>query len=440
MAWPDVKLLHIVPLGAALVPLLFPLLESSVRKLAVSMPTTPYEDKKKGLWVSEIYDGYKPNGRPNRSRVTAKSKNECIRKAQDRYKQMVNGEYRPGRTPSVEGWMNEWLTNIAPSHRTYNVMQNYRSFSRKHIVPAIGKRKLDNLTPADIRQMHTEIKDKGLSDRMVQQVHALLARALKDAVREGVIPKSPCDMMDRPQAVMQEAKSLSVVESKAVLRQAVAQDDVMSTRWITGLLTGLRQGEALGLTWDRLDLTAGTMRIDRQLDTAPVTHGCGQERGGEWPCGARWASYCDTPIIDDSGPEKIDHIVRSFVWRSPKTESSTRIVPLPKVLVDALILHRNSTWVPNRWGLVWTQTNGLPVGERTDSNRWKQLLQDAGVSPVKLHGARHTTVSLLLDLGVDPEIIRRIVGHSTIAATRGYMHADQSTLRSALESLSRELE
>lgn len=402
--------------------------------MSVSMPTNPYQDKR-GLWISEIYYD-RPDGRP--ARVTSKSRNECIRKAQDRYKHILGGTYRPGRKPTVELWMSEWLTKIAPAGRVHSTMANYRSFSKTHIVPSIGKRKLDKLTPADVRHLHKSIKDKGLSDRMVQQVHALLARALKDAVREGVIPQNPCDMMDRPQAHMQESKSLSAVEARAVLKQAVDEDDGMSTRWITALLTGSRQGETLGMTWDRLDLDAGIMRIDRQLDTVPMVHGCGHH-GQNWVCGMRSAPYCTAPVVDYAGPEHLERLMRGFVWRSPKTDSSVRIVPLPKVLVDALILHRNSTWVPNRWGLVWTNINGTPIGARSDSNRWKQLLKDSGVSPVKLHGARHTTVSLLLDLGVDPEIIRRIVGHSTIAATRGYMHADKSTLRNALESLSREL-
>ncbi|MGP6175384.1 tyrosine-type recombinase/integrase [Corynebacterium sp. A21] len=401
----------------------------------------PYFDATRGLHIIELTDGYKPNGKPNRTKVSSRSKNECIRKSQERLKEMVNGEWRPGRKPTVAQWMDEWLEEIAPEKRNHRTMANYRGFTANHIVPSIGGRKLNELTPRDIRGMHTDIREKGLSGRTTQQVHALLSRALKDAVREGIIATNPCDQMDRPVAKMQIAKSLSAVEAKAVIQHAANSDDPMATRWIAALLTGARQGELLGLTWDRVNLMEGTIRIDRQLDVMPCTHGCGQRKYDRWPCGRVAASHCPDLIIDfDTGPDDIVQIQQNRVWRSPKTRDSVRIIPIPHALKVALVFHHRETWVENPAGLVWTNPDGSPVGRRSDTNRWKQLLKDAGVGHVKLHGARHTMVSLMLDMGVDPEIIRQIVGHSTITSTRGYMHVDQATKRAALDTLSRELE
>lgn len=124
----------------------------------------------------------------------------------------------------------------------------------------------------------------------------------------------------------------------------------------------------------------------------------------------------------------------SQCFTRPKTSSSTRLIPIPGPLREAL-QEWKETAPPNDYGLVWVR-EGLPMWGRDDLADWKNLCRRAGVRVMDLHSARHTMVSLLLDSGVSPEVIRQIAGHSTILSTRNYMHVSIDQARKALEGFS----
>ena len=130
-----------------------------------------------------------------------------------------------------------------------------------------------------------------------------------------------------------------------------------------------------------------------------------------------------------------------------KTEAGNRIVPLPLFVVEALVEHRNlqeteRDAAAQLWreepvsGLVFTTPLGHPVDHRNDHRRWKLLLKSAGVREVRLHDARHTTITLLAQAGVPRDIIALIVGHDDPAFTeRVYTHIDTETARLAAKAL-----
>lgn len=139
----------------------------------------------------------------------------------------------------------------------------------------------------------------------------------------------------------------------------------MQARWLVGLALGLRQGEALGLWWDDLDLDAGLLRVRRALQ---------RRRGG------------------------------GLVFTEPKTQRSKRTIPLPAQLVTALRQHQarqgqeriiaGSLWRGN--SCVFATPIGTPVDPRNDFREFKKLLTRADLPSVRLHDLRHTAASLLL--------------------------------------------
>src|SRR5256885_14321843 len=96
--------------------------------------------------------------------------------------------------------------------------------------------------------------------------------------------------------------------------------------------TGLRQGEAFGLTLDRLDMLRRSLRVDQQL-----------------------------VLLPGSGP----------VLGPPKTAASHRTVPLPQVVLDALAIHLAAFPVTNPLGLVFTNDAGEPIKRTRFSDVWR---------------------------------------------------------------------
>jgi site-specific recombinase XerD len=89
--------------------------------------------------------------------------------------------------------------------------------------------------------------------------------------------------------------------------------------------------------------------------------------------------------------------------------------------------------------LVFSQPNGSPIQTRHGWEEWKRLLEIAGVRNTRLHDARHTAATLLLEQGVDIRVVQQILGHSTLAVTQRYTHVTDFLGRQAAERMGRTL-
>ena len=390
----------------------------------------PRWSEPKQLWIATIDLGTAASGKRRRIEVTARTKADCITKRRQRIREIEDGTYAPGKKPTVEAWMAHWCDTIASARVNPRVLANYRSYTRAHIAVDLGARRLDKLTVDDIRGLHTGIRGRGASDRTVQAVHNTLSKALKDAVREGIIRDNPCDRMDRPTARMEQRGAYTRTEVHAILTVAEGDGPGEYAKWLTALTLGTRQSERIALEWDRVDLAAGTIDLSWQVQPLPWRHG----HGCACPKDTK-PMVCRHREPDCHPTFELRPCYKGRWFTRPKTAASIRTMPLPAPLVDALRQWRAES-PPTTLGLVWPDGRGLPVHSRDDREEWKDLTTRAGVRHLTLHSARHTMVTLLLERGVPPEVIRQIAGHSTILSTRNYMHLSTDAARVALASLS----
>jgi integrase len=298
--------------------------------------------------------------------------------------------------------MNHWLKNIAARKVGELTLNNsYRQKVRDYIIPLLGHHRLDKLTPDHIEAAWDYLLGTGnpvredsepLSLNTVHQTHAILRRALLVAVQRKHIKANPAakEAMDAPKAEEKDMAFLSLDECRAVL--AAADGKRNAARWSVALALGLRQGEALGLTWEDVDLDAGTLHVRQALKR--IT-GKGLILGGL------------------------------------KSKAARRDLVLPAAMVPMLKAHKKAQNAERleagtAWddrGLVFCQPNGKPLEHSRDHKAWKALLKDAGVKPYRLHDARHSAATLMLLQGVDTRTAMANLGHSQISVTMRYQHA-----------------
>jgi integrase len=256
--------------------------------------------------------------------------------------------------------------------------------------PGIGHHRLDRLQPEHVEKLYAGLQASGLSAASVVQAHRVLSRALKVAMQRGRVARNVCALVDAPSVERDEVRPLSGQDARRVLDAARGRRN--AARWSVALALGLRQGEALGLAWDAVDLDAGTLTVRQALQRQPG-HG--------------------------------------LVIVQPKSRAGRRTIALPGPLRDALRAHRTaqlaermvagSAWDDH--GLVFAQENGRPIDPRGDHRAWRALLVAAGVRQARLHDARHTAATLLLQQGVPARVVMEILGHSQIGLTLGtYSH------------------
>jgi integrase len=215
------------------------------------------------------------------------------------------------------------------------------------------------------------------------------------------------------------------------------------TRWSVALALGLRQGEALGLRWQYVDLDAGTLAVRWQLQRLAWRHGCADPHG----CGRdHHSEECSAGCIRHARacPQRTGGGLQLTELKSAK---SRRTIALPRQLAVALKAHRASQLkermiVGKLWddrAFVWCQPSGRPIGAQADWKEWRTLLKAAGVRQVRVHDVRHTAATLLLAQGVDQRVVMEILGHSQISMTSKYAHVLPEVMTDAAERIGQAL-
>ncbi len=327
----------------------------------------------------------------------------------------------PGIT--VAHWLRSWMAGQEVAVRP-NTVKGYRTDVR-WIVRACGPIRLDRLGPQHIEKVWRLMLDEGLSAGSVAHCRRTLNAALTVATTRGLLARNPVALAASPRWEPPEVVPLSADEAKRVLHEAKTRRN--AARWSVALALGVRQGEALGLCWDAVDLDQATLAVRRQLQRRPWRHGCAP-RDAEPTCGARAASC---PRRSGGG----QHLVEV------KSSAGRRTIVLPDPLVAQLREHQGaqarerlaagSHWAD--WGLVFAQPDGMPLDQKADWRAWKALLAAAGLPDARLHDARHTAATLLLVQGVSATVAMQLLGHSDPRVTRRYQHVVDVLRRDAAQ-------
>jgi integrase len=297
--------------------------------------------------------------------------------------------------------LRQWLEDVvkpSASHRTYSTNAQQ---VRTHIAPTLGRIKLKELRKSHIDRLYREKLDSGLSHSTVRRVHAVLHRALEEAVKGDLIPRNPAAHANKPKVKQEEIEPLDTSQAAAFLK--AAKGDRFEALYILCLMCGLRQGEALALRWRDIDLDGGKLRVNLQLQRV---------RGGG---GLRFSE--------------------------PKN-ASRRTVGLPQRAVSALKSHRKRQSeeklaagpLYRDGGLVFGSRHGTPLDAQNVVNRYyKPLLKRAGLPPIRFHDLRHSCLSLLAQRGEPIRDLQALAGHATAAFTlqRYTHHYDASARRTA---------
>jgi integrase len=254
----------------------------------------------------------------------------------------------------------------------------------------LGRHYLDKLTAQHVLAYMNHKIESGLSARTVEYHHATLRVALNAALRWDLVPRNVAELVEPPRVRRHRIEPLSPDDAGRLL--AAFRAHRLEALFTVALAVGLRLGEALGLRWEDVNFTDGTVTITGQL-------------------------------------QKIDGV---WTLVELKSEQSRRVVSLPDVSVRALREHRTrqlaEQLAAERWdnalGLVFTTSVGTPVDDangRRDLNKAVKRadLRTANGQPrhVRFHDLRHTCASLLLAQNVHPRVVMDVLGHSQISLT-----------------------
>lgn len=238
------------------------------------------------VWVT------KPDGRRTRKYVYGKTREAVHDKWIKLHQQAKQGPVAT-TVPTVGTFLTYWLTEIIKPNRAPLTYATYETFVRLYLSPGLGAKRLDRLQSRDVQTWINQVartcqccaqgKDTARpqhkrrccavgrccqavpSTRTVSDIRAALRAALTHAQAEDLITKNPAVPVTLATVRRRRGRSWSSDEARKFLESARADDDPLYAAYALVLVTGLRKGEALGLTWEDVDLDAGELTIGRQL-------------------------------------------------------------------------------------------------------------------------------------------------------------------------------
>ena len=302
----------------------------------------------------------------------------------------TGGHIEPSKMLLAEFLRSEWLPAIRATIRptTYS---SYETHVQRHIIPRLGMVPLQQITGVQINLLYArllsepDIHGRLLSPATVRRVHATLHRALRDAVRWSRLPRNPVDAADPPRHLgfYREMKVWTAAQLRTFL--AAERESELYPLWLTLATTGMRRGEALGLSWEDVDLEAARLSIKKTL----IMNGY------------------------------------KTMLSTPKTKKGRRLIVLDPATVSALRkLRTEQMKVHLRQGLSWRESQpvfvteaGHPYHPERVSKLFAQAAKQAGLPRIRLHDLRHTYATLALGAGVHPKVISERLGHASIAIT-----------------------
>jgi integrase len=362
-------------------------------------------EQRPGVWAAVVDLGW-TDGKRKRKYVYARTEADAVRKRDQLRRQLQLGVDLTAPPRTLQAWLLEWLRDVKAHDGTRpSTLVRYRLAITKHLVPGLGRTRLDKLTPRDVQRFLTGLKGK-LAPASVIKVHAVLRVALSDAERMDLVPRNVAKAAKPPSLGRQERRALTAEEAQSFLATLV--DDRLESLFVLALTAGLRRAELLGLRWSDVDLPGRVLFVRQTLQRT------------------------------DAG----------LIFVPPKTHRSTRPLPLPTLAIRALKKQRarqaeerlaaGELWTDA--DLVFASTIGTPLEPRNVNRRFEQVRTAAGLNWLHLHDLRHAFATFLLDQGEELRTVMELLGHSTIRMTADtYSHVLPSRARHAASAIDRAL-
>lgn len=353
----------------------------SIRKKTVNRNGKSYT-----FWEGRVTVGRDPGtGKQIQKSFSGKTQREVLQKMQAAAVQVMDETYIEPSKLTVREWLDIWYAEYLGDVKPLTKVAYKRKIDN-HICPSLGATKLKALSAPQIQRFYNDLSERvNLSPKSVKLVHGVLHRALQQAVTIGYIPYNPADACKLPRVQRKEINPLDDDQITAFL--AAIKGHKYEVLYTVTLFTGMREGEILGLCWDRVNFKNGVITIDKQLQKE-------QKRGGR------------------------------YIFASLKNDKSRVVQPAPFVM-QLLKRHKvqqykqrcESGQLWKETGLVFTDELGQHLCATTVYNNFKRIAAGLGLPEMRFHDLRHSYAVASIRAGDDIKTVQSNLGHATAAFT-----------------------
>ena len=372
-----------------------------------------------GRWEARYTTGFDPKtGRQIQRSIYGKTQKEVRQKLNQVTAEIDSGDYLEPSGMKLSDWLDSWMTDYS-GDKKYSTMKHYRAACETHIKPRLGDVPLSKLNAVMVQKFynslsHPEDGEKALSPKTVKNVHGILSKAMSQAVRNGLIKFNPCEGAVLPKVSKKEIRPLNNEQVKGLLELADS-DEVYGILLKLIVLTGLREAEAMGLTWDCVDFEKGTILVNKQLQKRPKSAGgmvFSSLKNGK-PRLLRPAPYVMQLLRQRQEQQRKQRLEAGEAWEEWHDAQAEGF-------------------------LVFTTLTGSYLSPQTVYNHFKVMAAKLGVPNARVHDLSHTFAVLSLENGDDIKTVQGNLGHATAAFTLDvYGHVSDTMQKASAERMER---
>jgi integrase len=299
---------------------------------------------------------------------------------------------QPTRVSFGEFLTERWLPTrrMAVRESTY---ASYRGMVDRHVIPALGHVPIQQISADHLDRFYADLVARELATKTVRNIHVLVHRALRDAVRKNLVPRNVADAADPPKlnrANRDEMKTWTPEQLRTFF-EGIAHHR-LAAAYVLAATTGMRRGEVLGVRWRDVDFAARRLHVQQTVLSVGYKLTLGR----------------------------------------PKTLRGERKIALDPETIRILAEHRavqdrerallGDGYADN--DLVFAREDGNPVHPDFFSQTFDRTVKRLNLPKIRLHDLRHTHATLGLAAGVHVKVMSDRLGHATTAFTQDvYMHA-----------------
>jgi integrase len=356
--------------------------------------------RKDGRWEAAAFVPTS-SGRRKRVRTYAASREAARARLVALLDSAQRGLPQPDQAWRVGDYLQYWLNEVIRPTRREKTSELYESTIRLHIAPFMGGTRLSRLSVQRLQRLLTDRAAAGCSPRTIQLIRSILSSALSRAVKEELLSRNVARLLEVPHWQRKDVTPWTVAQVRTFL--AAAAGSRYELAFLLLIHYGLRRGEVLGLRWRDIDFAGQTIHIRQQLQRTNA----GLRRGPVKTA----AGNRDLPLVPS---------VAAKLRARAETTSPENVTAL---LASPTLVFRSKT--------------GQPIEPNNLVRAFHAIRQRARLPRISVHYLRHTTATLLKDLGVPARDAQLILGHAHISTTQQlYQHADASGQRRAMGQMS----
>lgn len=370
--------------------------------------------KRGDIWYYS-FEGAPVNGKRHRIErpggSTSEEAERALRKALDEYER--GGIQVELTNMSVADYFDYWYEQYVIKELKRNTQLNYQNIIKKYIKPAIGAYKIQTMSIAALQKMFDKLGKSGLKKHTVEIIGTVVKNGFKMAVFPyQIIKDNPAIYIRMPRFALEsneitrESLHLITMAQYREILELYPPAHLFHMPLVLAFNTGMRRGEVCALTWDNVDLDAGTIRINKNMTMF---------KG------------------------------REMVISTPKTPASNRTIMIGQVLIDELKAKRKAQMENRiRYGILYvgnnfvcTHEDGSPVTPNSIKHFSEKIQKQINID-FKFHSLRHTHATMLLENGAKPKEIQARLGHAKLETTMNtYVHVTKKMEQNTIDIMDR---